>query len=65
MALQFENKEFVLKKELTEVEEGTTTLEEYASYQNNYDDETKVDCIMIATMTLSYRDFMQTTGLMR
>ncbi|KAI3739943.1 hypothetical protein L2E82_30357 [Cichorium intybus] len=50
MALRFEDKEYVLKKELIEIDQETATPEEYASLKKHYDDATKVACIMVATM---------------
>ncbi|KAI3700994.1 hypothetical protein L2E82_45635 [Cichorium intybus] len=50
MALRFEDREYILEKELIEVDRDTATPEEYASYKKHYDDATKVACIMVATM---------------
>ena len=51
MALRFEDKEYVLEKELKELDESKATPEEYAAYKKHYDDATKVACIMVATMS--------------
>lgn len=59
MALRFENKEYVLDKELIEVDPDTPTPEEYASYKKHYDDATKVACIMVATMTPELQIFYE------
>ncbi|KAI3505753.1 hypothetical protein L1887_27969 [Cichorium endivia] len=59
MALRFENKEYVLDKELIEVGPDTTTPEEYASYKKHYDDATKVACIMVATMVPELQRFYE------
>ncbi|CAH1413538.1 unnamed protein product [Lactuca virosa] len=51
MALRFENKEYVLEKELKELDENEATPEDLAAYKKHYDDATKVACIMVATMS--------------
>ncbi|KAL7600497.1 hypothetical protein Lser_V15G27033 [Lactuca serriola] len=51
MVLRFEDKEYVLEKELKELDESKATPEEYAAYKKHYDDATKVACIMVATMS--------------
>lgn len=50
MTLRFEDKEYVLEKELVEIDEDKATPEELASYNKHYGDATKVACIMVATM---------------
>lgn len=61
MVTRYEDKEYVLDKELKEVNINTTTPEEIASYEAHKRDETKVHYIMLATMTpelqKSYEDF--------
>ena len=51
MALCFEDKEYVLEKELLEIDETQATTVELAEYRKHYNDATKVPCIMVATMT--------------
>ena len=50
MVTRYEDKEFVLDKELKELE-SSTTLEEIPEYQAHERDVTKVACIMFGTMT--------------
>ncbi|KAI3700614.1 hypothetical protein L2E82_45250 [Cichorium intybus] len=57
MALRFEDREYVLEKELIEVDPDTATPEEYASYKKHYGNATKVACIMVATMVLELQRF--------
>ena len=60
MVTRYENKEYVLDKEL-KVPEPTATPEELAEYEVHERDATKVACIMMATMTAelqkSYEDY--------
>ena len=60
MVTRYENKEYVLDKEL-KVPELTATPEELADYEVHKSDATKVACIMMATMTAelqkSYEDY--------
>ena len=51
MTLRFEKKDFFLKKELNKIDEEKATPEELASYKKQYDDATKVACIMVAAIT--------------
>ena len=61
MITHYENKEYVLDKELKVINESTATPEEVTEYIPHERDATKVSCIMLATMTLelqkSYEDF--------
>ncbi|CAH1423792.1 unnamed protein product [Lactuca virosa] len=61
MVTRYEDKEYVLDKELKELDESTATPEEVAEYQAHERDATKVACIMMATMTAelqkSYEDY--------
>ncbi|KAI3790891.1 hypothetical protein L2E82_04298 [Cichorium intybus] len=57
MSLRFEDKEYVLEKELVEVDQETATPEECASFKKHYDDATKVACIMVATMVPELQRF--------
>ena len=60
MVTQYENKEYVLDKEL-KVPDPTSTPEELAEYEVHERDATKVACIMMATMSAelqkSYEDY--------
>ena len=51
MAIHYEEKEYVLDKELKEIDEETATLEQLAEYRAHGKDATKVLYIMLATMT--------------
>ena len=61
MITRYEDKEYVLDKELKEIDETTTTPQKIADFQAHERDATKVACIMLATMTgelqKSYEDF--------
>ena len=61
MITRYEDKEYVLDKELKEIDETTATPQEIADFQAHERDATKVACIMMATMTTklqkSYEDF--------
>ena len=61
MAIQYKEKEYVLDKELKEIDEETATPEHLAEYRAHEKDGTKVSCIMLATITTelqkSYEDF--------
>ena len=61
MVTRYEDKEYVLDKELKEIDEATATPEEVAEYRIHEKDTTKVSCIMLATMTTelqkSYEDY--------
>ncbi|CAH1435647.1 unnamed protein product [Lactuca virosa] len=61
MVTRYEDKEYVLDKELKELDETTATPEEVAEYMTHERDATKVACIMMATMTAelqkSYEDY--------
>lgn len=48
MALRFDDKEYVLDKELNEIDESKSTTEEIAEYKAHCMDVTKVVCIMVA-----------------
>ncbi|KAL7584490.1 protein FAR1-RELATED SEQUENCE 5-like [Lactuca sativa] len=51
MAICFENNDYVLEKELNEIDKKNAIPKELASYKKHYDDATKVVCIMVAAMT--------------
>ena len=51
MITRYEDKEYVLDKELKVINESTATPEEVAEYTAHERDATKVSCIMLATMT--------------
>ena len=61
MITRYEDKEYVLDKELKEINESTATPQEIAEFRAHERDATKVACIMTATMTAelqkSYEDF--------
>ncbi|CAH1442429.1 unnamed protein product [Lactuca virosa] len=61
MVTRYEDKEYVLDKELKEIDEATATPREIADFRAHERDATKVACIMLATMTVelqkSYEDF--------
>ena len=61
MVTRYEDKEYVLDRELKEIDESTATPEEIAAFQAHERDATKVACIMTATMTAelqkSYEDY--------
>ena len=61
MVTRYEDKEYVLDKELKELDESSATPKEIAEYQAHERDATKVACIMLATMTAelqkSYEDY--------
>jgi len=61
MITRYEDKEYVLDRELKVVNETTATPEELAEFIAHEKDATKVSCIMMATMTpelqKSYEDF--------
>ena len=60
MVTRYEEKEYVLDKELKELD-PTATHEEITKYHSHERDATKVACIMLATMTAelqkSYEDY--------
>ena len=61
MITRYEDKEYVLDKELKEIDETTATPQEIADFRAHERDATKVACIMLATMTVelqkSYDNF--------
>ena len=61
MAILYEDKEYVLDKQLKEIDESTATTKQIVEYKAHEMDTTNVSCIMIATMTTelqnSYEDF--------
>ena len=61
MITRYEDKEYVLDKELKEIDETTATPQEITDFQAHERDATKVACIMMATITTelqkSYEDF--------
>ena len=61
MITRYEDKEYVLDKELKEIDESTATPQEIVEFRAHERDATKVACIMTATMTAelqkSYEDF--------
>ena len=57
MALCYEDKEYVLNKELNEIHETKATPEEIAEYRAHCKDATNVSCIMVATMTPELQQF--------
>lgn len=61
MLTHYEDKEYVLEKELKEIDESTATPEEIADFRAHEKDATKVACIMLSTMKdelqKSYEDF--------
>ena len=61
MITRYEDKEYVLDRELKVVNEATNTPEELLEFIAHEKDATKVSCIMMATMTpelqKSYEDF--------
>ena len=50
MSLRFQGKEYVLEKQLIEIDEFTATPEEIISDKKHYNDAKMVACIMVATM---------------
>ena len=50
MVTRYEDKEYVLDKELKEIDESTATPQEIADFQTHERDATKVACIMMVTM---------------
>ncbi|CAH1418453.1 unnamed protein product [Lactuca virosa] len=61
MVTRYEDKEYVLDKELKEIDESSATPLEIADFRTHERDATKVACIMLATMTAelqkSYDEF--------
>ena len=55
MALRFEDKEYVLEKELNEIDETKANPEEIVEYRIHCNDATKVSFIMVATITPELR----------
>ena len=51
MDLRYVDKEYILYKEIKEIDEQTSTPEQIEEYRVHERDTTKVSCIMIATMT--------------
>ncbi|KAL7585481.1 hypothetical protein Lser_V15G45906 [Lactuca serriola] len=51
MVTRYEDKEYVLDKELKEINEETATPEEITEYRAHKKDATMMSCIMLATMT--------------
>ena len=51
MITRYEDKEYVLDKELKENDETPATPQEIADFRSHERDATKVACIMLATMT--------------
>ncbi|XP_042758233.1 uncharacterized protein LOC122198117 [Lactuca sativa] len=51
MALRFEEKEYVLEKELLKIDETKDIAAKIVDYRKHYNDATKVACIMVTTMT--------------
>ena len=52
IAIRYEEKEYVLDKELKEIHESNDTPEQIFEYKVHEMGTTKVSCIMIATMTV-------------
>ena len=59
LALRYEDKEYVLEKELIEIDESEANPEEIVAYKKHCDDATKVACIMVATMTPELQRFYE------
>ena len=61
MVTRYADKEYVIDKELNEIDESSATPEEIAEYRTHDKDDTKVSCIMLATMIdelqKSYEDY--------
>ena len=61
MVIRYEEKEYVLDKELKEIDVTTASPEQIVEHTNHERDATKVSCLMIATMTAelhkSYQDY--------
>ena len=61
MILRYENKEYVLKKPLVQIDESTGTPDEIAFYNKHNDDAKKFTCKMVVTMEPelqnSYEDY--------
>ena len=61
MVTRYEDKEYVIDKELKEIDETIVTPEVVTEYRAHEKDATKVSCIMLATMTAelekSYEDY--------
>ena len=60
ITLRYEDKEYVIDKDLKEIDEQTATPEQIEEYRVHERDASKVSCIMISTMTVelqkSYED---------
>ncbi|XP_023758608.1 uncharacterized protein LOC111907046 [Lactuca sativa] len=59
MTLRFDDKEYVLEKEMNEIDESKATPEEIVDYKTHCKDATKVSCIMVATMTPELQRFYE------
>ncbi|TLX69973.1 DDE-type integrase/transposase/recombinase, partial [Labilibacter sediminis] len=59
IALRYEDKEYVLERELIEIDENTATPEEKEAYNKHYADATKVACLMVATMPPELQRFYE------
>ena len=61
MVTRYKDKEYILDKELKEVDEATSTPEENVEYRAHQKDVTKVSCVMLANMRVepqkSYEDY--------
>lgn len=57
MTLRYEDKEYVLDKVVSKIDESTATPKEIASYKKHYDYAMKVTFIMVATMVLELQKF--------
>ena len=59
MDLIFKDKEYVLEKELNEIDETKATPEEFLKYRRHCNDATKVSCIKFANMTPEHQMFYE------
>ena len=57
MALQYEEKEYILDKQLNEIDDTKSTPEKIAKYKAHEKGTTKVLCIIVATMTPKLQRF--------
>lgn len=60
MALFYENKVYVLKSHVSEINNAITTPKEIDEHKQLFDDATKVVCIRISTMALDLQKPMRT-----
>ena len=57
MAFHFEEKEYVLKKQIDEIDDEKASPKELVEYRRQLNDATKVSCILVVTITPEIQRF--------